>query len=110
MAAARAVAGLLASEDPPTALFTAQNLITIGAVEALSNAHKLASVGLVGFDDIPMAAHLAVPVTVVAQDPSRIGRLAAELVFGRLDGDTSEPREITVPTTLVQRGSGEVAF
>lgn len=110
VAAARAVAGLLASEDPPTALFTAQNLITIGAVEALSNAHKLASVGLVGFDDIPMAAHLAVPVTVVAQDPSRIGRLAAELVFGRLDGDTSEPREITVPTTLVQRGSGEVAF
>lgn len=108
LAATRAVAGLLASADPPTALFTAQNLITIGAVGALGAARKLKTVGLVGFDDIPMADHLAVPVTVVAQDPSQIGRTAAEMVFGRLGGDTSEPREVVIATTLIQRGSGEV--
>ncbi|MHA6512087.1 LacI family DNA-binding transcriptional regulator [Tessaracoccus sp. Z1128] len=106
--AAAAVAALVASSTPPSALFSAQNLITIGAITALRQAgveHRLA---VVGFDDIPMAEHLTPPVTVVAQDPRRIGREAAELIFARMDGDTSAAREIVVPTRLVCRGSGEI--
>lgn len=106
--AARAVEALLTAPQPPTALFTAQNLITIGAIAALRSAAAGRTVALVGFDDIPMADHLALPVTVVAQDPSAIGRTAAEIVFARLDGDASEPAGIVVPTRLIARGSGEI--
>lgn len=106
--AAEAVRELLGSAEPPTALFTAQNLITIGAIGALRTAGADRTVALVGFDDIPMAEHLVLPVTVVAQDPSAIGRAAAEIVFARLDGDASEPAEFVVPTRLIARGSGEI--
>ena len=47
-------------------------------------------------------------MTVVAQDPSTMGRVAASLVFRRLDGETWEPTTHLVPTRLVVRGSGEI--
>jgi LacI family transcriptional regulator len=47
-------------------------------------------------------------VTVVAQDPTALGRTAAELLFARLDGDRGPPRHVVVPTTLLPRGSGEL--
>ena len=67
-AADGAVTALLARPDPPTALFTAQNLITIGAVRALRRLGLEHAVALVGFDDFLLADLLSPGVTVVAQD------------------------------------------
>ncbi len=47
-------------------------------------------------------------LTVVAQDPAELGRRAAQLPWARLDGDDSPSREVTIPPTLVRRGSGEL--
>ncbi len=63
---------------------------------------------MVGFDDVPLADMLDPPVTVVAQDVAAIGTLAAQILFRRIDGDTSEPQAHIVPTRLVARGSGEI--
>ena len=64
---------------------------------------------LVGFDDFLLAELLSPGVTVVAQDPMAMGRTAAELLFERIDGSTRPPEVRLVPTTLVRRGSGEIA-
>ncbi|MGN9909989.1 LacI family DNA-binding transcriptional regulator [Phytohabitans sp. LJ34] len=107
-AAQRATHDLLTGESPPTALFTAQNLVTIGAVRALRQLDLHHRVALVGYDDFPLADLLQPPVTVVAQDPAAMGRLAASLIFRRLDGERWEPTVHFVPTRLVPRGSGEI--
>src|SRR6266508_2675334 len=106
--AERAVTGLLAAAEPPTALLTGQNLITIGAIHALQQLGLQHRVALVSFDDFPLADLLAPRVSVVAQDPTAIGRTAAELLFARLDGDRRPPRHVVVPTRLIARGSGEI--
>lgn len=106
--AAQAVHALLGAPDPPTALLTGQNLVTIGAVQALQERGQQHQVALVGFDDVPLAALLDPGATVVAQDPTAMGRTAAELLFARLDGDQSHPIQVVVPTRLVERGSGEI--
>ncbi|WP_431907176.1 LacI family DNA-binding transcriptional regulator [Nonomuraea jabiensis] len=106
-AAAQATMRLLALDDPPTALFAGNNLASTGAVVALSRARRR-DVALVGFDDLPLAECLDPPLTVVAQDPARMGAAAAELVLARLDGDRSRARRTLVPTRLVVRGSGEL--
>ena len=103
-----AVTALLARPDPPTALFSAQNLVTIGAVRALRRLGAEWSVALVGFDDVLLADLLSPGITVVAQDPAAIGRTAASLLFARIGGDTSPPGLRLVPTTLIRRGSGEL--
>jgi LacI family transcriptional regulator len=62
----------------------------------------------VGFDDFELADMLTPGVTVVAQDVATLGRLAAELLFRRLDGDQRPVERIEVPARLIPRGSGEV--
>jgi LacI family transcriptional regulator, galactose operon repressor len=95
-------------DDPPTALFTGQNLITIGAVRGLRSRGLHDRMAMVGFDDFSLADLLDPPVTVVAQDPEAIGRMAAELLLERILGDARPPRQIIVPTQLIVRGSGEL--
>lgn len=108
-AADGAVTALLGRRDPPTALFTAQNLITIGAIRALRRLRAQDRVALVGFDDFPLADLLRPAVTVVAQDPALIGRTAASVLFARISGDDGPPSTRLIPTTLIRRGSGEIA-
>ena len=108
-AAEQATLELLSTTEAPTALFTGQNLITIGAIRALQRLGLQHRVAMVGFDDILLADLLDPRVSVIAQDPATLGRTAAELLFARLDGDRSPPRHVLVPTRLVPRGSGELA-
>ncbi|MGZ4790679.1 MAG: LacI family DNA-binding transcriptional regulator [Ilumatobacteraceae bacterium] len=99
---------LLSIDEPPTAIFAAQNLVTIGVVRGLRSAAKHHEIALVGFDDVPMGDLLDPAITVLAQDPAGIGRQAATTLFARLDGDRSPTQTYIVPTTLITRGSGEI--
>jgi LacI family transcriptional regulator, galactose operon repressor len=107
--AAAAVDEMLALPDPPTAVFTGQNLLTMGGVHALRNAGLQRRVALIGFDDVPLADIVDPAISVVAQDPQALGRTAAELLFRRLDGAAGEAVHRVVPVTLIARGSGEIA-
>lgn len=106
--AACAVMELLASEDPPTGIFASQNLLTIGAIDALRRLGKQHSVALVGFDELAMREFLDPGLTIVKQDVAAIGRRAAELMFSRLDGSSPDVEDIIFPTTLIPGGSGEI--
>jgi LacI family transcriptional regulator len=104
--AARAVRQLLEVPDPPTAIFATNNRMSIGALEVLANMD--APLALVGFDDFELASAVRLPVTVVSYDKEELGRRAGRLLFDRLDGDRREPQSLTLPTRLIERGSGEV--
>jgi LacI family transcriptional regulator len=101
-------AKLLALRPAPTAIFAAQNLLTIGACRALRRLRLHHKVALVGFDDILLADMLDPGITVIAQDPAAMGTAAAELLFSRLDGDRSPTAHRIIPTRLIARGSGEI--
>jgi len=107
-AAALAIAEMLALLEPPTAFFTGQNLLTIGGVHALRYARREREIALIGFDDIPLADMLDPAISVVAQDPQAIGRVAADQLFRRLDGDAADAVHQVIPVTLIARGSGEI--
>jgi LacI family transcriptional regulator len=106
--ASECVMELLAGPSAPGAFFTSQNLLTIGAIRALRASGAQHRVALVGFDDIPLADLLDPPLTVIAQDPARLGAVAAELLFRRIDGDNSPSRLHEIPTRLIVRASGEI--
>jgi LacI family transcriptional regulator len=108
-AAAEATRDLLGLADPPTALLTAQNLITVGAIHALRSRHLHHHIAQVGFDDLQLADALDPGITVIAQHPGSLGERVGTLLFERLDGTGGPPRRIVVPTSLIPRGSGEIA-
>jgi LacI family transcriptional regulator len=99
---------LLHTDDPPTAFFAAQNMITIGVVHALRELGVHRKIAVVGFDDVPLFDLLEPAITVLAQDAWAIGRQAATALFDRLDGSTSPSRTHVIPVSLVERGSGEI--
>ena len=83
---------LLALPSPPTALFAANNLMAVGALEAI---HKRrlkipGDIALIGFDDLPWAEALDPPLTVVRQPAYEVGCAAVELLLKRL-GDPKRP-------------------
>ncbi|MCC5036833.1 LacI family transcriptional regulator [Streptomyces sp. WAC 00631] len=102
-AAARA---MLDGARPVTALFSANNRVTVTAVRELSG--RTRPVALVGFDDFELADLLDPGVTVIAQDAAQLGRTAADRLFRRLDGADDPPEVTTLPTRLIPRGSGEL--
>ncbi|MER5203410.1 LacI family DNA-binding transcriptional regulator [Streptomyces sp. NPDC002825] len=100
-----AVREMLTAAEPVTALFSGNNRVTVTVVRALARHGR--PVALVGFDDIELADLLG--VTVVAQDAAALGRTAAERLFRRLDGADEAPERLVLGTTLLARGSGEIA-
>lgn len=99
---------LLAAENPPTAIFSSQNLVTFGVMRALKERGESHRVALVGFDDFTLADMVEPGITVIAQHPERIGKLAAGRLLARIDGDVAAPQTYVVPSELIERGSGEL--
>jgi LacI family transcriptional regulator len=110
VAAAQQAAGrLLDQPDPPTALFAANNRNTIGAYRAIRE--RRSAVTLAGFDDFELADMLALPLIIVAYDPRELGRQAARLLCERVRdpqrGKDMDPRQVTIPTTLIEYTVGQ---
>jgi LacI family transcriptional regulator len=108
VAAEAATRELMSADDPPTALFAAQNLIALGAIRTLRQLGLQHEIALVGFDDVTLADVVDPGITVVKQDPYAIGRRAAQLLFDRIQGHTGPTEVVVLPTELVVRGSGEI--
>jgi LacI family transcriptional regulator len=101
---------LQSAEERPTALVTAQNFVTIGAVQALHDLGLHHTTALVGFDDVPLSDVVEPGITVLPQQPGRLGRRAGKLLFQRLDGFTGPPVREIIESPIIERGSGEIEF
>jgi LacI family transcriptional regulator/LacI family repressor for deo operon, udp, cdd, tsx, nupC, and nupG len=89
---------LLKLKYPPTAIFTGNNLITLGALETIHamNLRIPEDIAIVGFDDMPWAISLNPPLTAVKQPGYDIGKQAAGLLYQRI----LEPDKLTAKTIL----------
>lgn len=98
---------LLDLSKPPRAVVSANNLMTLGALQAIHE-RGLAipeDVAIVGFDDMPWATSLRPPLTVVTQPAEDLGRTAAQLLLERLQDPKRVVRHVILPTQLVVRAS-----
>jgi LacI family transcriptional regulator len=101
------LAGSLALTDPPTAVLTGNTVSSVAVVRELHLA-KRTDVAVVSFDDFPMADALDPAITAARQDPVLMGRRAFELLLERIEGKKTRPRKVVLPTTFIERGSGEI--
>lgn len=106
--AERAAAELLDSPQPPTAIFASRNDVAVGTIRALRARSLHHQIALIAFDDIVLSDLLDPGLTVIKQDPTAMGTLAAELLFLRINADTGPPTRHILPTALIPRGSGEI--
>ncbi|MEV0329569.1 LacI family DNA-binding transcriptional regulator [Micromonospora echinospora] len=105
---AAAMRDLLASGERPDAVFCFNDTLALGALRVLHE-HGLRApedVAVAGFDDIEDGRFSIPTLSTIAPDKERIGRLAVELLVGRIEGDRdAPPRTLTAPYRLELRES-----
>ena len=103
---------MLQARDRPTALFCVTDFIAGAVMEHVlrRGLQVPEDIALVGFDDIPMAPFLPVPLTTVSLPGQEIGRCAAELLINQILGSRDEQARMILPTQLVVRNSSGLAL
>ncbi|MGW7266577.1 LacI family DNA-binding transcriptional regulator [Streptomyces sp. NPDC054842] len=106
-AAEQATGALLSLATPPTALVTANNAMTIGALRALKDLGVSVpdDLALCCFDDFAWADLFAPRLTAVAQPSKEIGAQAVRLLLERLASPKRPGRTVRLPCTFVHRSS-----
>jgi LacI family transcriptional regulator len=97
---------VLARPGPrPTAVFAHNDLIAIGAMEALREAglECPGDVSIVGYNDMPLTEHLAPPLTTVRMPTVEVGQVAADVVLRLIEGRGASPVSISLEPELIAR-------
>jgi DNA-binding LacI/PurR family transcriptional regulator len=89
-----------------TALFASNDQMALGFIHACwdSGLDVPGDISVVGFDDIPEAAHFYPPLTTIRQNFSEIGRRAISLLLAELQG-SSPSHERIAPELVVRRST-----
>ncbi len=106
-ASAECTRTLLTGADPPTAIFAANDVSAIAAIQAAVGLglRVPADLSVVGFDNIPESALCAPPLTTVNQPIRQMGERSIQLLLRLMRGDHVEATHITLQTDLVVRQS-----
>lgn len=102
---------LLQEKTPPTAVFTGNNLMTIGALEALKD-HEIRipeDISIIGFDDLDFSTLIEPGLTAIYRDFEAQGAEAMKILLARLQAQASKreisPQHSMVDVHLIERGS-----
>jgi LacI family transcriptional regulator len=98
---------LLALSDPPTAIFASNDVMAMGAMDAIRSRGLRVpqDVSILGFDDIPQAAMVRPALTTVRQPLEQMGRLATQMLIDQLKNPEKQIGRIELPTQLIVRDS-----
>ncbi len=107
----QAMTELLAASRPPTAVFAGSDELAFGAMHALNDARLIVGrdVALVGFDDLPLAAHVNPPLTTMRQPRRAQGQQLAVLLDDAIRKRSTALRAVTLHARLIIRGSSGLA-
>jgi DNA-binding LacI/PurR family transcriptional regulator len=91
-------------------VFASNDQMALGVLHALHEAGRSVpgDVSVVGYDDIPEAAHLLPPLTTVRTDFAEIGTRSLRLLLNRIDGsaEPAQPESLVPVDLVVRRSSG----
>ncbi len=97
----------LRADVPPTGVFAQNDLMAVGAIEALQAAGLSCpdDVSIVGFNDVPLSSHLSPPLTTIRVATEELGRSAGLIALDLIATPHSRPEDVRLPAMLVPRDS-----
>lgn len=103
----KAMKHLLDLAKPPKAVLVGNNLMALGALQAIHERGVRIpdEIAIIGFDDMPWASSLRPALSVVAQPIAELGRIAAQMLLERLKNPQQLVRQVILPPRLIIRES-----
>ncbi len=98
---------MLAERSDVTAVFAANDMSAIGALDALDGAGLRVpdDISLVGYDNTFVAALRHIGLTTIDQGRDQIGRLAVDMLIERVEQGRTEARHVVTPPELIVRST-----
>lgn len=98
---------LMNLKEPPTAIFTCNNMMTLGCLRYFTENNIVVGkdISLIGFDDIEVLRLIDYKLSVVDRSEQDMGQIAMKLLLERIQQPGAEVKTVTVPTELILRGS-----
>ncbi|NYD67170.1 DNA-binding LacI/PurR family transcriptional regulator [Agromyces atrinae] len=95
-----------------TAIFASNDAMALGLIHAFRSGGLDVpnDVSVVGFDDVPEAAHYWPPLTTVRQDFAELGRRCVALLLGNIDSTTPDYTGSIMPELVVRSSTGRPSF
>lgn len=103
----RIVNFLKARKERPSALFCANDLAALGAIQAAEHLGLSVpnDISVIGFDGLPLGAHAKPSLTTVRIERAELGEVAVDLLLERYNDAHVSTKRLSLGVTLVQRGS-----
>ncbi len=108
---ARDAALRMFAQDPPDAIFVANDHMAMAVADCLRFELGLnipQDVSLVGYDDVPAAAWPAYDLTSVRQPANRMVAQTVDILLGKIEDADTAPRKVELDGPLILRGSARV--
>ena len=98
---------LLESDNPPTAIFTLSNTITLGALKAIREASLRIpqDISLLSFDNYSYMDYMEPPITRISQPTEDMGKLATKILFDRIDSVPNNISQLKLSPALIAKES-----
>lgn len=98
---------LLALQNPPTALLSTLNILTLGIIDFLNqkNIKIPNNVSIITFDDVPWVKVVNPPLTAIKQPIEELAKESINCLFERMNKKNKTFKEILLPGTLIKRSS-----
>ncbi len=98
---------LLTEYNPPTAIFCSNDLIAMGAMQAVREMGlKIPDdISIVGFDNMELSSYFYPPLTTVDQPANKIGNTAAEILIGMITGSIEKNKQVYLDHKIEYRSS-----
>jgi len=109
--AAKAARELFAADDPPDAIFVANDHMAFSVMDVLRNELGLKipeDVSVVGYDDVPQAAWLGYDLTTVEQPSTPMIEETTKILLEQINDSNLKPRAAVIPAKLIVRGSARM--
>lgn len=96
---------LLNLNDPPTAIFAASDLLSIGAINAIKDLDLKVpdDISVIGFDNINMSSQIKPALTTMAVRKLEIGKIAVNLLNEKITDKREYPLKIAITAELIKR-------
>lgn len=98
---------LMNLSEPPTAIFTCNNMMTLGCLRYLTEQGLMIGrdISLIGFDDIDPLRVIDFKLSVVDRSEAEMGKIAVRMLLERLKTPEADRETVVVPVKLMLRGS-----
>jgi DNA-binding LacI/PurR family transcriptional regulator len=98
---------LIRLKDRPTAIFVASDHMAMASISAMyDDGIKVPDdISIIGISDIEEAKYFTPPLTTIHIPQKEIGEIVSHTLLSRINGDTTPPKQIYIPTKLIMRQS-----